>query len=114
MPSAREARQNSLVETRLNCITTLFRSSRNALSSVSSQRSCQNVSLRANQPKSADLKSDGLLAPLFAPKPDALQQRNVGSISELLELEGLESLFDYEDDADDYGSPVDSADDDAF
>lgn len=49
-----------------------------------------------------------VLTPLFALKPDALQRRNVQSISELLELEDLDKLFDYEDDEDEYGSSVDS------
>jgi hypothetical protein len=51
------------------------------------------------------------LTPLFTPKPDALQQGNVNSISELLELGELKHLFNYEADEDEYGGPLESEED---
>ncbi|MBL0143565.1 MAG: RNA-directed DNA polymerase [Betaproteobacteria bacterium] len=50
------------------------------------------------------------LTPLFAPKPDALQRHNVQSVTELLEIENLDDAFDYEDDEDIYGSPIEDDD----
>jgi hypothetical protein len=50
------------------------------------------------------------LAPLFAPKPDALKRFNLQSVAQLLELEDLGEVFEHEDDEDEYGSPLDGAD----
>ena len=51
------------------------------------------------------------LTPLFTPKPAALQKHNAQSVAELLEIEDLQDVFDYEDDEDTYGSPIESDDD---
>lgn len=50
------------------------------------------------------------LAPLYTPKPGALQQHNLATLEQLLELDDLDSVFDHEGDEDEYGSPVDSPD----
>lgn len=50
------------------------------------------------------------LRPLFTPKPDAFKKHNVQTIADLLELDNLDEIFDYDDETDVYGSPIDQAD----
>jgi Reverse transcriptase (RNA-dependent DNA polymerase) len=50
------------------------------------------------------------LAPLFAPKADALQQHNLQTIAQLLDLDDLDAVFEHEDEEDEYGSPIDDLD----
>jgi Reverse transcriptase (RNA-dependent DNA polymerase) len=52
------------------------------------------------------------LAPTLSPKPDALKKFNLETIAQLLEVADLEAVFDHEDDDDEYGSPLDSDEDD--
>ena len=51
------------------------------------------------------------IAPLFTPKPNALKQYNFKTIAELLELDDLDEVFEYDDEEDMYGSPFDEPDD---
>ena len=51
------------------------------------------------------------ITPLFTPKPNALQQHNFQTIAQLLKLGDLDEVFDHEDEEDDYGSPIESEDD---
>jgi hypothetical protein len=51
------------------------------------------------------------LTPLFALKADALQKHNAQTVEELLEIDDLDDVFDYEDDEDIYGSPIEDEDD---
>ena len=48
------------------------------------------------------------LPPLITPKPGALEQHNFQTLDQLLELEDLEEVFEYEDDEDAYGGAVES------
>gem|GEM_PF-4260015 len=54
------------------------------------------------------------IAPLFTPKPNALKQHNFKTIAELLELDDLDDVFEYDDEEDMYGSPFDEPDDELF
>ncbi|EGV18832.1 hypothetical protein ThimaDRAFT_1636 [Thiocapsa marina 5811] len=55
------------------------------------------------------------LTPLFAPKPDALKKHNAQTVAELLEMDDLDDVFDYEDDDGDiYGSPIADEDDEVL
>jgi hypothetical protein len=56
--------------------------------------------------------SAATIPPLFSPKPNALKQHNLQTLAQLLSLEDLDDVFDYEDEEDDYGSPVESDEDD--
>jgi len=62
MPSAREARVISLVETRLGSITTISSAPSQCTFFRFIPTQLKNESSPPNQPKTADLKSDGLLA----------------------------------------------------
>lgn len=50
------------------------------------------------------------LEPLFKIKPDALKIYHVESIDDLLEFDDLDSIFEYTDDDDIYGSPIENKD----
>lgn len=50
------------------------------------------------------------VTPLFAPKADALQKHNAQSVADLLKIDDLDDVFDYEDDDDIYGSPITDGD----
>lgn len=49
--------------------------------------------------------------PLFTVKPDALEKHNVQNLAALLALEDLDDVFEYEDEEDFYGSPIEEEDD---
>lgn len=49
--------------------------------------------------------------PLFTVKPDALEKHNVQNLAALLALEDLDDVFEYEDEDDFYGSPIEEEDD---
>lgn len=55
-----------------------------------------------------------LITPLITPKSNALERHNFNSIAQLLELEDLDDVFDYEDDEDAYGSPIEKEEEDDF
>ncbi|WP_428000996.1 RNA-directed DNA polymerase [Acidovorax sp.] len=46
------------------------------------------------------------LTPIINLKPNALQHYNVSTIAQLLELADLDDAFEYEDEEDEYGSPI--------
>ena len=52
------------------------------------------------------------ITPLFAPKPDALKQHNLQTVAQLLKLDNLDDVFEHEDEEDDYGSPIESDEED--
>lgn len=47
-----------------------------------------------------------LITPLITPKSNALERHNFNSIAQLFELEDLDDVFEYEDEEDAYGSPI--------
>lgn len=54
---------------------------------------------------------DAKITPLFTPRPNALQEYSVKTIAQLLKVADLELVFDYEDEEDDYGYPIEAEDD---
>ncbi|MGE4242381.1 MAG: RNA-directed DNA polymerase [Ramlibacter sp.] len=52
------------------------------------------------------------MAPIITPKPDALKRYNFDTIAQLLELDDLHDVFEYEDEEDSYGNPIESDDED--
>lgn len=55
-----------------------------------------------------------LITPLITPKSNALERHNFNSIAQLLELEDLDEVFEYEDEEDAYGSPIEKKEEDDF
>lgn len=52
-----------------------------------------------------------VLTPLFSLKADALHKHNAQTVEELLDIDDLDDVFEYEDDEDIYGSPIEDEDD---
>lgn len=55
-----------------------------------------------------------LITPLITPKSNALERHNFNSIAQLLDLEDLDDVFEYEDEEDAYGSPIEKEEEDDF
>lgn len=55
-----------------------------------------------------------LITPLITPKSNALERHNFNSIAQLFELEDLDDVFEYEDEEDAYGSPIEKEEEDDF
>lgn len=58
--------------------------------------------------------TNALITPLISPKPNALERHNFDTISQLLKLDDLDDVFEYEDDEDAYGSPIEDKETDDF
>ena len=57
-------------------------------------------------------ESAASITPLFAPKSNALKQHNLQTVAQLLELDDLDEVFEHEDEEDDYGSPIETDEED--
>ncbi|MNU08874.1 hypothetical protein D3C72_2551310 [compost metagenome] len=55
-----------------------------------------------------------MITPLITPKSNALERHNFDSIAQLFELEDLDDVFEYEDEEDAYGSPIEKEEEDDF
>lgn len=58
--------------------------------------------------------TEALITPLITPKVNALERHNFNTVAQLLELEDLDDVFEYEDEEDAYGGPIEREEEDDF